>query len=133
MKRASTVSVLICIVALVAACRNNAVNPGTTDTTAISGLVLKGPIFPVARIGIPNTAPLAGATIAIANSSGSFNATVVSDSAGKFYIKVAADTYQLTPQQYSNSGLPRPGASVTSIVPANTTVYDTLNYDTGIR
>lgn len=133
MKRTSTVSVLICIVALAAACRNTAVNPGTTDTTAISGLVLKSPIYPVSRPGQINSAPLAGATIAIANSSGSFNTTVVSDTAGKFYLKVAADTYRLTPQQYSNSGLPRPGASVTSVVPANTTVYDTLNYDTGIR
>ena len=136
MNRISTFVLLIGLCTMFGACRTQAVNPGGGDSTltsAIDGFVLKGPISPVSRIGVPNTAPFGGAPITIANSSGSFNAYVVSDTAGKFYLKVAPDTYLCTPDSIPGQSLLRPGASVTSVVPANTTVYDTLNYDTGIR
>jgi hypothetical protein len=136
MNRISTFVILVGLCAMFAACRTQAVNPGAGDSTltsAIDGLVLKGPISPVSRIGVPNTAPLPGAPITITNSSGSFSAHVVSDTAGKFYLKVAPGTYLCTPDSIPGQSLPRPSSPVTSVVPANTTVYDTLNYDTGIR
>jgi hypothetical protein len=103
-------------------------------TSAIDGLVLQGPIKPVQQIGDPNTAPLAGALITIINNANAaVVANVVSDTSGKFFVKVTAGTYTCTPQKINNSGLPRPLDPVIVQVPANTTVKDTLHYDTGIR
>jgi len=96
--------------------------------------VLRGPISPVQRIGQINTAPLAGATISISQLNTARKPTdVVSDTNGRYYLKVSAGTYTLTPQTFPNSMYPRPQAPVTIVVPANTVVGDTLNYDTGIR
>ncbi|HET6400644.1 MAG TPA: hypothetical protein VFH95_04515 [Candidatus Kapabacteria bacterium] len=124
-----TVSILI----LLASCRSVPNNP-SSGTSAIAGLVLEGPISPVQQQGESNEAPLAGAPIAIANSVNStIVAKVVSDSAGKFFVNVAAGSYILTPGQVSNSGLPRPLQPSMVQVPVNTTISDTLHYDTGIR
>ena len=123
-------------------CRTTPVNSGggvdTTgnndgSTTAIDGLVLKGPISPVSRQGDPNVAPLAGATISISEANTARKPTdVVSDSAGKFYLKVSAGTYLVTPNPFQNSVYPRPQSPQTVYVAAGTTIKDTLNYDTGI-
>ncbi len=127
---------------LLGSCRSTPSTSGGTDTTgnntgltsAIDGSVLRGPISPVSRPGVPNDAPLAGATISIAQTNAAANPTnVVSDTAGKFYLKVSPGTYMLTPNGFPNSVWPRPQAPVTIQVPANTIVKDTLNYDTGIR
>jgi len=139
MKQSIIITQLISIVIILSSCRSQSTTPGSTDTATtpigygIEGLVLKGPISPVSIPGQPNTAPLAGAKIAITNSSGGFNTTVISDTSGKFFVKLSPDSYMLTPQPFSNSGWPRPQGSVISVVPANSIVYDTLNYDTGIR
>ncbi|MFI5202695.1 MAG: hypothetical protein ACHQNE_09935 [Candidatus Kapaibacterium sp.] len=124
-----SVSVLI----VFASCRSVPNNP-SNGTSAIAGLVLKGPITPDQQQGQINEAPLVGAPVTITNS---VNSTVVvkvvSDTAGKFFVSVAAGSYILTPGQISNSGLPRPLGPSMIQVPANTTVADTLHYDTGIR
>jgi hypothetical protein len=62
--------------------------------------------------------------------------SIVSDSVGKFYVHVSPGTYTITPNSFPNmnpTGYPRPGQPSTVVVPANTVVKDTLNYDTGIR
>ena len=124
-------------------CRTTPITPGNgTDTTgnnngtttAIDGLVLRGPISPVSRQGDPNVAPLAGATISISQANTANKPTdVVSDSAGRFYLKVSAGTYVITPNAFQNSIYPRPQGPQTISVAAGTTFKDTLNYDTGIR
>jgi hypothetical protein len=131
---------------VISACRNVPSNPGNKDTTvvadstlisAIDGLVLKGPISPVERPGIPNTAPLANAPISISeDNTAQKPISIVSDSVGKFYVHVSPGTYTITPNSFPNmnpAGYPRPGQPATVVVPANTVVNDTLNYDTGIR
>ena len=106
----------------------------TTRTSAIAGVVLKWPVSPVSRPGDPNTAPLSHAPVTITNAVNSmFIANVVSDTVGKFFVKIAAGSYILTAGEISNSGLPRPPQSQLLQVPASTTVVDTLIYDTGIR
>src|ERR1051326_8493638 len=76
-------------------------------TSAIDGLVLKGPISPVERNGVPNTTPLAGAQISITNTTnGVVIANVISDTSGKFLVKVSAGTYICTPQQINGNGFP---------------------------
>jgi hypothetical protein len=153
MKKTNFKSSLVAIVLVfaISACRTVPNNPGTGgkdstnnggghDTTgtlatsAIDGLVLKGPITPVQRIGEINSAPLAGATISISQDNTARKPTdVVTDTNGRYYLKVGAGTYTLTPQPFANSIYPRPQGPMTIVVPANTTVRDTLNYDTGIR
>ncbi len=127
---------------LLGSCRSVTSTPGNNDSTtnggsgnsAIAGLILEGPISPIQRQGEPNEAPLAGALVTITNSVNStIIAKVVSDTAGKFFVKVDAGSYILTPGEISNSGLPRPLGPSMVTVPANTTVADTLHYDTGIR
>ncbi len=113
---------------------NDSSTNGGSGTSAIDGVVLKGPIMPVSKPGESNTAPLAGAPITITNATNStVIANVVSDTAGKFFVQVAAGSYILTPNQISGSVFPRPPQAQTVQVPANTTFADTLNYDTGIR
>lgn len=124
-----SVSVLI----VLSSCRSVPNNP-SNGTSGIAGLVLEGPISPVQKVGDPNEAPLAGAPVTITNSVNSkIIATVVSDTAGRFFARVSAGSYILTPGQITNSGLPRPLGPSMAQVPANTTVADTLHYDTGIR
>ncbi len=133
----------LAVVLTVASCRKVPTNPNSgNDTTvgpnalpsAISGLVLEGPISPVARPNETNEAPLAGAPITITNAA---NSTVVakltSDTAGKFFVRVNAGSYILTAGEMTNSGFPRPPQAQQIQVPNNTIVNDTLHYDTGIR
>jgi len=129
----------LCLLALFAACRTVPSTDGqdyaylsSPVDAAIDGLVLKGPIYPVERPGVINAAPLSGAPVTI-SSNGTVIAHVLSDSSGKFYVKVAEGTYTCTPELYGNSVLPRPEGPVTVQVPAHTVVRDTLHYDTGIR
>ena len=133
--------ILLAAMFLLLSCRNNSTNSSSTDTTAaktaaIDGLVLKGPLSPVQRQGEPNEGPLAGAEITVTNAmTGAFVivAKVVSDSNGRFYAKVSPGTYTCTPESFPNAIFPRPEQPSTITVPANTTVKDTLHYDTGIR
>jgi hypothetical protein len=126
------------------ACRSTPTNSGTKDSThvdttaaktsAIDGLVLKGPISPVQRQGDPNEAPLAGAPVTIANT-GTYDSPLhlISDSNGHFSAKVSAGTYSITPNSIPGQSLPRPMNPTTVTVPANAVAFDTLHYDTGIR
>ncbi len=57
---------------------------------------------------------------------------VTSDSAGRFYVRVAPGSYTLTPMPLATA-LPRPLDPSHITITANAVVKDTLNYDTGIR
>src|SRR5579871_994510 len=62
--------------------------------SAISGLVLEGPISPVSRPNVPNEKPLAGAPITITNAANSaIVAKLTSDTSGKFFARVNAGSY----------------------------------------
>jgi hypothetical protein len=127
------------------ACRSTPSTSGNQDTShadrssAIDGLVLKGPISPVQHQGDANVAPLAGAQIIISTAPsggagmGAIVARVTSDTTGQFYVKLAAGRYNISPQSFQNSALPRPELPTLINVAANTIVKDTLHYDTGIR
>jgi hypothetical protein len=123
-------------------CRTTPTNSGNKDTTAaktsaIDGLVLRGPISPVQRQGEPDEAPLAGAIIHILPVAKSINPDTMisaqSDSNGRFYVHVAPGTYSCMGENFGNSLYPRPLYGVPILVPANTVVKDTVHYDTGIR
>jgi hypothetical protein len=126
---------------LLLSCRGSSINSNPADTTAaktsaIDGLVLRGPLSPVQRQGEPNEGPLAGAQVTITNAmTGAYTiiAKVVSDSNGRFYAKVNPGTYTCTPEPFANMIFPRPEEPSTVTVSANTSVRDTLRYDTGIR
>lgn len=143
MKNLRSITTLSVVLIFAASCRTVPSNPNNgKDSTvgpnalpsSISGLVLKGPISPVARPNVPNEAPLADASITISNAANSaIVVRLVSDTAGKFSVNLPAGSYFVTGGQISNSGLPRPPQPQEVSVPANTTVTDTLHYDTGIR
>lgn len=143
MKNLSFVTTFSIILIFAASCRTVPSNPNNgKDSTvgpnalpsAISGLLLEGPISPVSKPNVPNEKPLAGAPITITEAANStIVAKLVSDTAGKFSVNVPVGSYFVTGGEVSNSGLPRPPQPEEISVPANTTVYDTLHYDTGIR
>src|ERR1035441_8351056 len=103
---------------VISACRNVPSNPGNKDTTtcgdsslisAVDGLVLKGPISPVQRIGVPNEAPLSGARISFSVPYAMIAPIVVtSDSVGQFSVKLSAGTYTVTCEPFPNLTFPRP-------------------------
>lgn len=137
-----------------ASCRSVSTNPGNKDTShvdtthvdtthidttavktgTIDGLVLKGPISPLQRQGESNEAPLANAPLTIANT-GTYDAPLhlTSDVNGHFSAMVHPGTYAITPNAFPGQPLPRPMQPSTVTVRANTIVFDTLHYDTGIR
>ncbi len=133
--------VVICVLSSCRAVPSNSNNTGNDTTSgpnalpsAISGLVLEGPISPVSKPNVPNEQPLAGAPVTITNAANStIVATVTSDTAGKLLVRVNAGSYMLTAGEIANGSFPRPPQAQVIQVPNNTTVYDTLHYDTGIR
>ena len=98
----------------------------------IAGEVRKSPIMPVERPGQDNSAPLAGAYIAISKSPGGFVGNVVSDSLGQFSVELQPGVYTLTAQSFGST-FPIPPGPQDVTVPENGTVHVRLDYDTGIR
>lgn len=100
------------------------------------GVALAGPVCPVERIP-PDPAcaprPVAGATIAVLDSSGRTVATMVTAADGTYLVAVPAGSVRIAPAQVA--GMMRPPAPVDAVVPAGPGAWlqVDLDYDTGIR
>ncbi len=103
-------------------------------TSGIEGVALVGPISPVDRPGVSNTAPLAGAVISIQRpNSGVEVARVVADQQGRFQINLPPGTYRLVPLPPQSGALyPRGIPQTVTLAPGEMTQV-TVMYDSGIR
>lgn len=106
-------------------------SPVAPPGTGIALLVERGPIQPVSQVGQPNTEPVAGAQVAVADAGGSVTARVTTDSAGRADVPLVPGSYRVTV-------LTCPGAlSLPPPAPADVTSGSfaslSLECDTGIR
>ena len=99
----------------------------------IAAFVVRSPTIPVAHPGQIDWAPLPGAHILVADAGGSTVGTAVSDSAGRFFIELAAGRYLLTPQKMGSTSFPIPPSPLQVVVPQNDVAHVRIDYDTGIR
>ncbi|MEP7219846.1 MAG: carboxypeptidase-like regulatory domain-containing protein, partial [Bacteroidota bacterium] len=83
----------------------------------IIGLVRRSPIYPVARPGVENSAPVAGARITVAREGRETLGVIESDSAGVFAMVLAPGAYRLTPQPIDGASYPNPPAAQQVVVP----------------
>ena len=98
----------------------------------IRGIALAGPTCPVSRPNDPACAdrPVAGAKIHVLASDGSEVATVTTDGAGRFQVRLDAGAYRVVPDPVT--GLM--GTARSQDVTVTTGVVDVqVSYDTGIR
>jgi hypothetical protein len=116
--------------------------PGATDpgsnspalASGIQGQVRIGPISPVARPGVPNDKPLAGARIAISRDGTWMRAiTVTSDANGNFTIALTPGDYTLVPLPLQPGQTVPRAAPQTVHVSANMFTSVVIEYDTEIR
>ncbi len=104
-----------------------------TVRSGVNGVAMIGPISPVDQIGVPNTAPLAGAIISIQAADGTEVARAVTDANGKFQIPLPPGKYLLVPLP------PQPGKMLPRGTPLTIVVVDgqfadvVVEYDSGIR
>lgn len=102
-------------------------------TSGVAGIVRRGPIAPVEREGVDNTAPMADATIVIDRAEGGRVGHVVSDRDGLFFVSLAPGVYVFTPQHAAgglDSGAPAPERVTVSAGGVSEVRFE---YDTGIR
>jgi hypothetical protein len=118
--------VLLCCAALtLAAC-----GQGLDPTTGIAVAVRRGPISPVERPGVDNTAPVVGASVAVLRA-GHLFATATTDSAGTAAVPAPVGSYEVALVTCPGAmALPGP-VSVT--VSAGLLAAARLECDTGIR
>jgi hypothetical protein len=107
---------------------------GGAAATGIRGVALAGPISPVERPGVPNTAPLPDALITVQPERGGPEiARGRTDRDGRFEIALPPGTYLLVPlPPQPGTRLPR-GEQQTVVVPAGRFAEVVVRYDTGIR
>jgi hypothetical protein len=108
--------------------------PPPTPVSGINGQALVGPIAPVQRIGVPNTAPLAGAVIVIETADGAnVVAQTVADGNGNFTIQLPPGHYLLVPlPPHPGDILPRGTSEFVDVMDGVFTSV-TVEYDSGIR
>ncbi len=125
---------------LAAGCKEQSVGLGpdlnssrANVTSGVAGIVRRGPIAPVEREGVDNTAPMADATIVIDRAEGGRVGHVVSDQDGLFFVSLAPGVYVFTPQHAAGgigSGAPAPERVTVSAGGVSEVRFE---YDTGIR
>jgi len=137
----SRILITFVFLVLLAACGNENATPVTTTTTpstatatatsGIEGQVLLGPTCPVEREGMPCEKPYE-ATIVVWDAGRTQRVLIFdADDSGRFHVALSPGEYYIEPQG-DVQGLPRPEPQ-TVTVPADTFVFLTLRYDTGIR
>jgi hypothetical protein len=117
---------LLCCAALTLAACGQALDP----TTGIALAVRRGPISPVEQPGVDNTAPVAGASVAVLRA-GQLFTTATTDSAGTAAVPAPAGTYEVAVTICPGAmSLPGP---VSTTVTTGMLVPARLECDTGIR
>ena len=103
-------------------------------SSGIRGLVVIGPIAPVERVGVPNTRPLAGASIEVERAgSPALIAQTRSDARGHFALALRPGHYELVPrapQPHQFFPFARPQAVT---VPVSGLARVVVTFDSGIR
>ena len=137
--RLAMVAGALCVL-LTAGCNEHSVGLGpdlnstrANVTSGVAGIVRRGPIAPVAREDVDNTAPMADATIVIDRAEGGRVGHVVSDQDGLFFVSLAPGLYVFTPQHAAgglDSGAPSPERVTVSADGVSAVRFE---YDTGIR
>jgi hypothetical protein len=100
----------------------------SSTTTGLSGLVMRGPVSPVCRAGVPCSKPAAHVTIQFTRD-GDVVASARTDAKGRYRIALPAGSYAVrTPRRYGMAI--RPGRA---LVRAGLMRRVDLAIDTGIR
>ena len=101
-----------------------------TATSGLSGLVVRGPITPVCRVGVPCDAPFSAEFTAEQN--GRAIASFRSGDDGRFSVSLAAGVYRIVPAADAPLMFPKSQAKTVEVKPAVFTEVR-LEFDTGIR
>jgi carboxypeptidase family protein len=102
------------------------------DLGTLKGRVTRGPLAPVERVGIPNSAPVAAARLEITTSTGGKITTVGSDSDGEYSAQLAPGTYLVT-VTWPAGAFNRPNLPATVTIKAGESTHLDIRLDTGIR
>ena len=122
------VLILSAVVSVLAGCGLEAEQGGERGT--IEGRVMRGPIMPVCREGVPCDGPFAGAKIIVRATRGGAEARTVADQAGGFRVDVAAGRYSVGVEV--EGMLPRCSQVEVTVIAHETERAD-IACDTGIR
>jgi Carboxypeptidase regulatory-like domain len=98
----------------------------------LEGSVSRGPLAPVERPGILNSAPVAGAAIEIATPAGKKIATVQSDSNGRYSAQLPPGTYRVVVTSPA-AAFHRKNVPATVTLKAGQITRLDIRLDTGIR
>ncbi len=98
----------------------------------LEGRITRGPLAPVERLGIPNSAPVAGARLEIAAPTREKIATVESNSEGEYSVELATATHLVTVTSPAGA-FNRPNPPLTVSVKAGEPTHLDIRLDTGIR
>jgi Carboxypeptidase regulatory-like domain len=98
----------------------------------LEGRITRGPLTPVERLGIPNSAPVARARLGIATPTRQKITTVESNSEGEYSVQLAPGTYLVTVISPAGA-FNRPNPPLTVTVKANKPTHLDIRLDTGIR
>jgi hypothetical protein len=103
-------------------------------TTGIRGVVLEGPVAPVARPGVPNTRPVPGAVLSVRLADGITEvANVRADAQGMFHLSLTPGVYVIVPLP-PDPGAVLPHGTLQKVSVTSGHVLDlTFVLDTGIR
>ena len=107
---------------------------GAVLRSGITGVAVAGPISPVERPGVPNTAPLGFAIITVRRANGSTEiARTVANEQGQFRIALAPGKYWIVPLPPDPAArFPRGTSQLVTV--RNSRLTDVIvHYDTGIR
>lgn len=125
-------AIAVGLTALVAACGDPLVPGSTADPlTGILVEVRRGPIMPVDRPGVDNTAPVGGARVVIATAVGIPVAELRTDSLGSAAVQVPPGDYRVATS--TCPGAMREAAPAVVTVVADSISAARLVCDTGIR
>jgi hypothetical protein len=122
----------ILLVACSVSCSRTAPGIESGGSGAIEGEVRRGPMMPVERDGVDNTAPLSDAKIKVTNDDGRYLQTITSGPTGTFQVRLPAGAYVLEPLPFSST-FPTPPQGQSVVVIAGATQSVRFDYDTGIR
>jgi hypothetical protein len=107
---------------------------GVTPGSGIQGVAMAGPLSPVERPGVPNSAPLPFAIITVQPAGGGPEITrQQADGNGRFQIALSPGTYLIVPLPPQPGAVFPRGQSQTVTVPPGQYVELVIQYDTGIR
>jgi hypothetical protein len=98
----------------------------------LEGRITRGPLTPVERLGIPNSAPVAWARLEIATPTREKITTVESNSEGKYWVQLAPGAYLVTVTSQAGA-FNRPNPPLTVTVKADKPTHLDIRLDTGIR